>query len=828
MDLFTFTTPLDKLLEKATSDALLEPDWAINLQICDAVRAKEVSAKDLGKSLRRRLGSKNPNVVLLAITVLETAVKNCGQPMHEEISAKPFLDDLKEIAKAPSQPEKVRTRVLELVQVWAHAFRNEPGYRNVIDAFNSLKADGCVFPALREADAMFTSEKAPDWIDGDKCFSCKSPFSVISRKHHCRNCGQVFCQPCSTKSSTIPRYGFEKEVRVCDSCHDKLQGGRGRSNSDEKAGGGVDAVTAANTRNNAGSSSSAAASSMYGSAASSSGVSSPSGGGSKTQQQRDTAAASLAAKEDEELRLAIALSLQEAEKTRQLVGTSSKPSQSYGYDARNNRRTSYDLPSDSGSSGGVVSDPALAKYLDRDYWEQRGKDGSVKVSQSPQPQQQQQQQPQQLQQQQQQQGKAGTQAQAAAVGGEVEAGTDDERFVDAMSASLSMFEDRLKAAGAAAASGRPFDESTLRSLYQSLCVMHPRLLKLIEEQEAEGVNLNAIDRKIEQAELARRALDEARAEHAARLKREADEQELMRKMQVQQRLRELQVQEEERKRAQEEQQRMVRQMQLEQERLLEQQRMEQERLRQIQQQQLKSQLYGGGVPVSAQLGNAPSPYQVQAPAYGLPSHGMAALPQQQQQQGYSAPGLVQPGGMVNAGLVGIPSGGGPGGYSAPAFYAPQQTYAAQLPHPQHQQQQPPQQQQQHQVAPPNGIANGHANGHSLPPQQQQQQQQQQPQQQQQQPQHGVAPYNVGVYGPPPTQQPQQQHPGFPPQQQPQYDQYMSKGQVQQPPVQQQSPAQLPLQHAPQHQMGLPQQPPPQPQQQQQQQQPQMQIQMQYG
>ena len=41
-------------------------------------------------------------------------------------------------------------------------------------------------------------------------------------QHHCRNCGQVFCNKCSSKQSIIPQFGIEREVRVCDTCFDKL------------------------------------------------------------------------------------------------------------------------------------------------------------------------------------------------------------------------------------------------------------------------------------------------------------------------------------------------------------------------------------------------------------------------------------------------------------------------------------------------------------------------------------------------------------------------------------------------------------------------------
>ncbi|XP_062508483.1 RUN and FYVE domain-containing protein 2-like [Corticium candelabrum] len=52
------------------------------------------------------------------------------------------------------------------------------------------------------------------------CQQCKKPFSVARRKHHCRNCGGVFCSSCS--DNTMPLPSSAKPVRVCDSCHDVL------------------------------------------------------------------------------------------------------------------------------------------------------------------------------------------------------------------------------------------------------------------------------------------------------------------------------------------------------------------------------------------------------------------------------------------------------------------------------------------------------------------------------------------------------------------------------------------------------------------------------
>ena len=56
--------------------------------------------------------------------------------------------------------------------------------------------------------------------DAKHCFSidCQIMFSSFVRKHHCRECGGVFCSDCSDQKKSLSHLGFAGKVRVCKSC----------------------------------------------------------------------------------------------------------------------------------------------------------------------------------------------------------------------------------------------------------------------------------------------------------------------------------------------------------------------------------------------------------------------------------------------------------------------------------------------------------------------------------------------------------------------------------------------------------------------------------
>ena len=148
-------------------------------------RQGDTNPKYAVTAIKKKFYHSNPHVALYALQVttngflcrcninlyfqvMESCVKNCGVLVHEEIATKAFMEELRDLVKQ-STDENIKTKVLELLQTWGMAFRSSPKYRIVTDTLNLMKAEGWKFPPVREAEAMFEADTAPQWAAGEVC-----------------------------------------------------------------------------------------------------------------------------------------------------------------------------------------------------------------------------------------------------------------------------------------------------------------------------------------------------------------------------------------------------------------------------------------------------------------------------------------------------------------------------------------------------------------------------------------------------------------------------------------------------------------------------------
>ncbi|XP_049614333.1 TOM1-like protein 2 isoform X2 [Syngnathus scovelli] len=144
-----YSTPVGHCIERATDGSLPSEDWTLNMEICDIINETEDGPKDAIRAMKKRLnGNRNYREVMLALTVLETCVKNCGHRFHALVTSRDFVDGVlvKIISPKNNPPTIVQDKVLALIQAWADAFRSSPDLTGVVQIYEELKRKGIEFP----------------------------------------------------------------------------------------------------------------------------------------------------------------------------------------------------------------------------------------------------------------------------------------------------------------------------------------------------------------------------------------------------------------------------------------------------------------------------------------------------------------------------------------------------------------------------------------------------------------------------------------------------------------------------------------------------------
>ncbi|XP_078096384.1 TOM1-like protein 2 isoform X9 [Mustelus asterias] len=114
-----YSTPVGQCIERATDGSLQTEDWTLNMEICDIINETEEGPKDAIRALKKRLsGNKNYREVMLALTILETCVKNCGHRFHVLVANRDFVDGVlvKIVLPKNNPPAIVQDKVLGLIQ----------------------------------------------------------------------------------------------------------------------------------------------------------------------------------------------------------------------------------------------------------------------------------------------------------------------------------------------------------------------------------------------------------------------------------------------------------------------------------------------------------------------------------------------------------------------------------------------------------------------------------------------------------------------------------------------------------------------------------------
>ncbi|CAN6709194.1 unnamed protein product [Malus baccata var. baccata] len=181
-ELFQGPNQADKIVEDATSEALEEPDWAMNLEICDMINTERVNSVELIRGLKKRIMLKNPRVQYLALVLLETCVKNC-EKAFSEIAAERVLDEMVKLIDDPQTVVNNRNKALMLIEAWGEStgeLRYLPVYE---ETYKSLRSRGIRFPG-RDNESLapiFTPPRSVSASESDASFSQQIPVEIAAQ-----------------------------------------------------------------------------------------------------------------------------------------------------------------------------------------------------------------------------------------------------------------------------------------------------------------------------------------------------------------------------------------------------------------------------------------------------------------------------------------------------------------------------------------------------------------------------------------------------------------------------------------------------------------------
>lgn len=148
------------LIDRATRPTLREPDLAINLQIADIINEKKGTApREAASAIVKVINNISQQRAILAMSVLDVCVKNCGYPFHLQISRKDFLNSL--VRRFPERPpfhySRIQMLILEAIEEWRETicrtskYRDDLGY--IRDMHRLLSYKGYMFPEINRDDA---------------------------------------------------------------------------------------------------------------------------------------------------------------------------------------------------------------------------------------------------------------------------------------------------------------------------------------------------------------------------------------------------------------------------------------------------------------------------------------------------------------------------------------------------------------------------------------------------------------------------------------------------------------------------------------------------
>lgn len=113
-------TPESKMVDEATSEILVEPNWGMNLRICAMINSEEFNGSEIVKAIKKKISGKNPVSQRLSLELLEACTMNC-EKVFSEVASEKVLEDMVRMIDNPQVDHMTRRRAFQLIRAWGES-----------------------------------------------------------------------------------------------------------------------------------------------------------------------------------------------------------------------------------------------------------------------------------------------------------------------------------------------------------------------------------------------------------------------------------------------------------------------------------------------------------------------------------------------------------------------------------------------------------------------------------------------------------------------------------------------------------------------------------
>lgn len=143
-----------KMVDDATSENLEEPNWGLNLKICNLLNSDEFNGSEVVRAIKKKIAAKNVKSQRLSLELLETCAVNCDK-VFSEVASEKLLDEMVLMIDNPQTHQENRRIAFQLIEAWGKS------------------VDLAYLPVFRQTYLSLNSRQIPDALHDDG----NSPFT---------------------------------------------------------------------------------------------------------------------------------------------------------------------------------------------------------------------------------------------------------------------------------------------------------------------------------------------------------------------------------------------------------------------------------------------------------------------------------------------------------------------------------------------------------------------------------------------------------------------------------------------------------------------------